>query len=165
MKNIPSKIVFSSIIAAAALVSCNKDLNRLPANAVFSDSIYSSPANYKLALANVYGGYTLTGTGGPSSSDIAGVDAGTSDFVRCWWNTEELTTNEAVCAWGDPGVPDFHNMNWSFTDPILIGLYARCGYQITLCNDFITHCTPAALQKLGVTGADATSIAQYAAEA
>lgn len=165
MKNIPLKIVFSFIAAASVLISCKKDLNRLPANSVFSDSIYSSPAGYKLALANVYGGYALTGTSGPGSSDIAGVDAGTSDFVRCWWNTQELSTDEAVCAWGDPGVPDFHNMNWSFTDPILIGLYARCGYQITLCNDFIAHCTPAALQKIGITGADATAIAQYAAEA
>ena len=165
MKNIRFKALFSCVISALGLISCNKDLNRLPANTLFSASVYNNAAGYKTALANVYGGYMLTGISGPGSSDIAGVDAGTSDFVRCWWNTQELTTDEAVCAWGDPGVPDFHNMNWSFTDPILIGLYARSGYQITLCNDFITHCTPAAVQKLGITGADATAIAQYAAEA
>ncbi len=165
MKNIPLKILVSSIVAVICFSSCNKELNRLPANSIFTDSVYSSVANYKLALANVYGGYTLTGTSGPGSSDIAGVDAGTSDFIRCWWNTQELTTDEAVCAWGDPGVPDFHNMNWSYTNPILIGLYARSVYQITLCNDFITHCSASAIQKLGATGNDATSIAQYAAEA
>ncbi len=165
MKNNPLKNILSLVALAGILGSCSKDLNRLPANSVFSDSIYSSAAGYKLALANVYGGYTLTGTTGPSNSDIAGVDAGTSDFVRCWWNTEELTTDEAVCAWGDPGVPDFHNMNWTFTDPILIGLYARCGYQITLANDFITHATPAAIQKLGLSGGDTAAIGQYAAEA
>ena len=165
MKNIHLIILFSTIVVTGLLTSCSKDLNRLPANSIFSDSVYSSAAGYKLALANVYGGYTLTGISGPSISDIAGVDAGTSDFVRCWWNTQELTTNEAVCAWGDPGVPDFHNMSWTSTDPILIGLYARCGYQITLCNDFITHCSTTALQKLGITGNDATAISQYEAEA
>lgn len=165
MKNSRFTILFSLIAVACMVVSCNKDLNRLPANSVFSDSVYSSPLGYKLQLANVYGGYTLTGTSGPGSSDIAGVDAGTSDFVRCWWNTEELTTDEAVCAWGDPGVPDFHNMNWAASNPILIGLYARSIYQITLCNDYITHCSTAAIQKLGITGNDATAISQYAAEA
>lgn len=165
MKNILFKMAFFFIIVTATLVSCNKDLNRLPANSVFTDSVYSTAAGYKLALANAYGGYTLTGTSGPSSSNIAGVDAGTSDFIRCWWNTQELSTDEAVCAWNDPGVPDFHNMDWTATDPILIGLYARSLYQVTLCNDFITHCTPAALASHNITGTDAANIANYKAEA
>lgn len=165
MKNILLKIILSLIVVTVTLVSCNKDLNRLPANSVFADSVYSNAAGYKLALANVYGGYTLTGTSGPGNSDIAGVDAGTSDFVRCLWNVQELTTDEAVCAWGDPGVPDFHNMSWASSDPILIGLYARSLYQITLANDFITHCTSAALQSHGITGSDAANVLQYKAEA
>jgi len=166
MKNIVFKIPFSLIIIAAAFTSCNKDLNRLPANSVFSDSVYSGPAGYKLALANVYGGYSLTGASGPGSSNIAGVDAGTSDFVRCWWDAQELSTDEAVCAWGDIGVPDFHNFSYTETDPILIGLYARCGYQITLCNDFITHCTSSALASAHITSSsDLANIANYKAEA
>lgn len=165
MKNILFKIPLSLIVVAATLASCNKDLNRLPANTVFSDSVYSNASGYKLELANVYGGYVLTGASGPGASDIQGVDAGTSDFIRCLWNVQELSTDEAVCAWGDPGVPDFHNMSWTATDPILIGLYARSMYQITLCNDFITHCTAAALQSHGITGADAANIAYYKAEA
>jgi starch-binding outer membrane protein, SusD/RagB family len=165
MKNIHFKIILLLMVFAGLLDSCSKDLNRLPANSIFSDSVYNSVAGYKIALANVYGAYTLTGNAGPASSDIAGVDAGTSDFVRCWWNTEELTTDEAVCAWGDPGVPDFHNMNWTYTDPILIGLYARSDYQITLCNDFIAHCTPSAEQSAGITGSDTATIAEFRAEA
>jgi hypothetical protein len=168
MKNIILKI---SILPALALgsmvsmVSCTKDLNRFPSNSVLEDSIYSTPAGYKQALANVYAGYTLTGNSGPSSSDIAGVDAGTSDFIRCLWNCEELTTDEAVCAWGDPGVPDLHNMSWTASDPILIGLYSRSLYQITLCNDFINHSTAASVAGHNITGADAAAIAQYRAEA
>jgi hypothetical protein len=145
MKNILFKKPFYFLLVAVVFASCSKDLNRLPANSVFSNTIYSTPASYQLALANVYGGYTLTGTSGPGSSDIAGVDAGTSDFIRCLWNTQELSTDEAVCAWNDPGVPDFHNMSWTSADPILIGLYSRSIYQITLANDFIAHCTTPAV--------------------
>lgn len=165
MKKNLFKISFPFIFIAGILTSCNKDLDRLPANSVFADSVYSTPAGYKMALANIYGGYALTGSSGPASSNIAGVDAGTSDFIRCLWNVQELSTDEAVCAWGDPGVPDFHNMSWTATDPILIGLYARSLYQITLCNDFITHCTSAAIASHGITGTDATDILQYKAEA
>jgi len=165
MRSVSFKISFYLVIITGILISCNKDLNRLPANAVFADSVYSTPNGYKLALANIYGAYELTGTSGPGSSSIAGVDAGTSDFVRCLWNVQELPTDEAVCAWGDPGVPDFHNMSWTATNPILIGLYARSMYQITLCNDFITHCTSAALASRGITGGDTVAISQYKAEA
>jgi starch-binding outer membrane protein, SusD/RagB family len=168
MKNILFKISCFSILASTALVSCNKDLNRTPANTFLSDSVYSTPASYYQALANVYGGYSLSGIEGPSGtpgSDIAGVDGGTSDFIRCLWNAQELSTDEAVCAWGDPGVPDFHNLSWTSSDPILIGLYARSYYQITLCNDFINHSTAAAVQSKGITGNDALAIAQYRAEA
>ena len=38
-------------------------------------------------------------------------------------------------------------------------------YQITLCNNFLQQATPAILASRGITGADATNIANYAAEA
>lgn len=163
MKRIRSKKYFLILFAALAFASCQKDLNRLPAHSVFPNNIYNSVAGYKLMLATVYSGYTLTGANGPGSSDIAGVDAGTSDFIRCLWNVQELPTEEAVCAWGDPGVPDFHNMSWTSSNPILIGLYSRSLYQITLCNDFIAHCAPSALQSAGIT--DTATIGTYRAEA
>lgn len=166
MKNIRFKNLFSLVAVGLILLSsCTKELNHFPANSVFSDSVYSNAASYKTALANVYAGYVLTGTSGPGSSDIAGVDAGTSDFVRCLWNVQELTTDEAVCAWGDPGVPDFHNMSWTSTDPILIGLYARSLYQITLCNSFIAHCSDAELASHNITGDDAATVQEFKAEA
>jgi len=161
MKNISFKILFTFIAIIAILISCSKDLNRLPANQVFSDSVYSTPAGYKMALANVYSGYILTGVSGPGSSDIAGVDAGTSDFIRCLWNAQELTTDEAVCNWNDPGVPDFHNFSYTGADKILVGLYSRSLYQITLCNDFITHCNNAP----SFSASDKVNLAYYKAEA
>ena len=164
MKNI-LKISILTTGIAAVLVSCTKDLNRLPANTEFQSSVFSNAANYKQSLATVYSGYVLTGANGPTSSSIAGVDAGTSDFIRCLWNVQELPTDEAVCAWGDVGVPDFHNLKWVATNPILIGLYARSLYQITLCNNYIQQCTPAAYKANGISGSDTATLNQYKAEA
>ena len=164
MKNISFKMLFSIITASVLFGSCSKDLNRLPANQVFGDSVYSTPAGFKMSLANVYGAYTFSGINGPNgASDIAGVDGGTSDFIRGLWNTQELPTDEAVCAWGDPGVPDLHKLAWTGADPILIGLYSRSLYQVALCNDFITHCN--SIPTSGFSTTDITNIGYYKAEA
>ncbi len=147
-------------IASASLISCSKDLNREPPNSITASTVFSSAANAKEALAKVYGAYALTGSGGSGSSDLGGIDAGTSDFIRLLWDANELSTDEAVCAWGDPGVPDFHNMDWTSGNTILLGLYARCMYQITVCNSFIQQASASKL-----SGQDAADIGHYIAEA
>lgn len=145
-----------------ALVSCNKDLNRQPYNTTTASQVFSTPTGAKEALAKVYGAYALTGSTGSASSDLGGIDAGTSDFVRLMWNANELSTDEAVCAWNDPGVPDFHNMAWSSSNTILLGLYARCIYQITVANAFIQQASAVSGK---FSGSDATDLAHYIAEA
>ena len=54
---------------------------------------------------------------------MSGIDAGFSDFFRLYWKAQELSTDEAVVAWGDAGIQDFHLMNWSSENPFLKGLY------------------------------------------
>src|SRR5258708_20538628 len=100
-------LTIASISLILGLASCSKDLNRLPANSIFTDSVYHSVTGYQQALANVYGGYAVTGSSGPGSSDIAGVDAGTSDFFRCLWNFPRLSTARPPCACGHPCMPPF----------------------------------------------------------
>ena len=153
-------------ILAGSLMSCDKNKILAPNYQVTSAQVYSNAAGYKQSLAKVYGSFALTGNSGPAGSgDIAGIDEGTSDFFRLLWYAEELPTDEAVIAWGDPGVPDFHNMNWSSSNVILTGLYYRSLYQITLCNDFIRQSTDAELSTRGISGTDATNIRYYRAEA
>jgi hypothetical protein len=142
---------------------CTKDLNRYPSNTTTASDVYSTAAGFKQALAKVYGSYALVSSTDPGHSDLGGIDAGTSDFVRLLFDAQELSTDEAVCAWNDPGVPDFHNMNWNSGNTILLGLYSRCVYQITVANSFIANASDAAIAKF--SGADATNIAYYRAEA
>jgi hypothetical protein len=166
MKRNIFKTMIAAGIFAGSLASCSKKLDLLPTNDVTAAQVYSTSAGYTQAFAKVYGSYALTGNTGPAGNgDVQGIDEGTSDFVRLYWNAQELTTDEAVCAWGDPGVPDLHAMNWSASNPILTGLYYRSFYQITLCNDFINQASDDNLASRGITGASADTIRRYRAEA
>ncbi|MBI1781336.1 MAG: RagB/SusD family nutrient uptake outer membrane protein, partial [Sphingobacteriales bacterium] len=111
------RIMNSSLVITAFLVlitSCSKKLDLLPKNDVTSEVVYSTPAGYKQAFAKLYGAFALTGNSGPAGNgDVQGIDEGFSDFLRLFWKAQELSTDEAVIAWGDAGIQDFHNMNWS----------------------------------------------------
>jgi hypothetical protein len=145
---------------AINLVSCSKDLNRQPPNSITSTEVFSTPAGALQALAKVYGAFALTSSTGPGNGDLGGIDPGTSDFVRLLWDVSELSTDEAVCAWNDPGVPDLHNMDWNSSNVILLGLYARIMFQVTVANSFIQQASSASF-----TGQDKTNLGYYVAEA
>ncbi|HEY8782378.1 MAG TPA: RagB/SusD family nutrient uptake outer membrane protein [Mucilaginibacter sp.] len=166
MKRNLVKTLFITGLLTSGLMSCNKNKILTPNYEVTSQAVYSTTLGITEAAAKVYGAFALTGNQGPAGSgDIAGIDEGTSDFFRLLWYAEELPTDEAVIGWGDPGVPDLHQMNWSSSNVILLGVYERSMYQITLANDFIRQTAPATLASHGITGADATNIGYFRAEA
>ena len=159
-------INYSFGLLALALVSCHKDLDRFPPNDFTSAQVYANEGGYKQVLAKVYGSMALTGNNGPAGQgDVAGIDEGTSDFLRLYWKAQELPTDEAVVAWNDPGIQDFHNMNWSSTNPMLNGLYNRAFYIITLTNEFIRESAPEKVAERGISGAGADNIRRMRAEA
>ncbi|RXK60431.1 RagB/SusD family nutrient uptake outer membrane protein [Lacibacter luteus] len=158
--------ISSLILAVAALTSCHKQLDRTEPNTLPSGNVYTTEAGYLQVLAKVYGSMALTGNQGPAGNgDVAGIDEGTSDFLRLFWKAQELSTDEAVVAWNDPGIQDFHNMNWSSSNAMTKGLYYRCTYIVTLCNEFIRESDPAAVSGRGITGAAADNIKRMRAEA
>src|SRR5262245_22262152 len=128
--------IFTSSLVVL-LAACNKKLDLRPVNGLTSDVVYNTPQGYKNALAKVYSSFATTGNVGPNGNgDVQGIDEGTSDYLRLFWKAQELSTDEAVVAWGDPGIQDFHNMNWTSDNPMMKGLYYRSFYQITLANEF-----------------------------
>lgn len=166
MRNNIFKIFIIAGLSGFILTSCFKKLDQFPTNGLTPENVYSTPAGYKSAFAKVYGAFALTGNQGPAGDgDVQGIDEGFSDFLRLYFNAQELSTDEAVVAWGDAGIQDFHNMNWSASNPFLTGLYYRCYYQITLCNDFINQSADDKLSSRGISGADADAIRGYKAEA
>lgn len=152
------------------LGACTKDLNQKPNNGTTADIAYSTPLGYKQGLAKVYAGFALTGnTGGTGNADIPSqiiADEGNSDFLRLYFNLQELTTDEAAWTWqNDAGILGLHEMNWSSINPIIAGLYYRSFFQITLCNEFIRQAADDKLASRGITGTSADSIRHYRAEA
>jgi hypothetical protein len=151
------------LMAATLLIACHKDLDRLPPNVAAAEQLYTTEAGYKQVLAKVYGSMALTGNAGPAGAgDVAGIDEGTSDYLRLFWVAQELSTDEAVVTWNDPGLQDFHNMNWGANNPMLIGLYSRAFYIITLANEFIRESAP---EKISGRGLNSAEIARMRAEA
>ncbi|MEX1203139.1 MAG: RagB/SusD family nutrient uptake outer membrane protein [Ferruginibacter sp.] len=148
--------------------SCSDKLDLAPINDVTSEVVYATPLGYKQSLAKIYGTMALTGNaGGAGQADVffPGSDEGqNSDFFRTFWKAQELTTDEAVIAWGDPGVPDFHNMSWSPSNLFLHGVYYKALYQITLVNEFLRQSTDEKLAQRGIAGASADEIRKYRPE-
>jgi starch-binding outer membrane protein, SusD/RagB family len=160
MKNNKMKILTYTLIVSVIMASCTKKLDLLPTNDISAEAVYKNITGYKQSLAKVYGSFALT------SNDLSGIiDDGTSDFFRLFWKAQELSTDEAVVAWGDPGIQDFHLMNWTPDNPMLKGLYYRSMYQVTLANEFIRQSSDAKLTERAISGADANEIRNFKAEA
>lgn len=164
------KIIAAASLALMIASSCNKKLDLVPTNDITAQTVYSTPAGYKQALAKLYAAFALTGnSGGTGSPDIPSqiiADEGNSDFLRLYWNLQELTTDEAAWTWqNDAGVRGLHEMSWSSINPIISGLYYRSFFQITLCNDFIRQASDENLSKRGIGGSDAETIRRYKTEA
>lgn len=160
------KYITAAFLAAIGAVSCSKDLNLTHQGDVTSAAVYANAAAYKTQLAKVYASYALTSSSGAGSSDLGGIDAGTSDFLRLYWNAQELPTDEAACAWvGNDGIPDLDYNTWGSTNTLLQGLYTRSIYQITVANDYIKNASDAALTSKNITGDSAKLVATYRNEA
>lgn len=146
--------------------SCTKDLDRTPKYSTTADVLYSTENGYKQSLAKIYGGLALTGNAGPAgNADIAGIDEGFSDYLRTYFNLQELPTDEAVVSWNDQTIKDFHEMDWSASDNFVRALYSRLFYQITLANAFINESSDEKLSSRGFSGKDADNIKGFRAEA
>jgi len=170
MKNNKYKFLITVTVAVAVLAGCTKKLDLVPTNDITSATVYATPAGYKQALAKVYGAMALTGNSGPAGSpDISSQiisDEGNSDFLRMLWYMQSLSTDEAGWTYHNNTDPlNIHQLSWSSVNQTVGGLYYRCYFQITLCNDFINQCSDANLSARGITGTDADNIRAYKQEA
>lgn len=170
MKN---KISIPALITIIIAASCAKKLDLAPVNALTPVTVYNSADGYLAVLAKIYGTLSITGNIGPSSDpndpngpDIrGGLDEGSQvAFIRGFFNCEELPTDEAVVAWNDQTIQNFHGLSWTSADPFLRGIYARPIYNITLMNEYLRQSTDDQLAANGINGADADNIKKSAAE-
>lgn len=154
------------LLAASLASSCEKKLDLFPTNDLTPATTYSTPDGYKSVLAKIYGGMATTGNQGPAGqSDIQGLDEGSqSPFIRGFFNCQELPTDEAIVAWNDQTIHDFHDMKWTSADPFLKGMYARPIYNITVANEYLRESTEEKVASRNITGAAAQDIKASRAE-
>lgn len=128
------------VTAILMLASCVGDLDVTPIdpNLITSATVYDSPEAYKQGLAKLYATFALSGQQGPAGQpDIAGIDEGFGNYLRQYWNCQELTTDEAVISWNDATIKDFHWHTWSPSDVFISAIYSRIMYTVALCNEYI----------------------------
>lgn len=155
------------IVFSITLTSCLKDLNTIPLDkdVITSATVFDDPASYEQFLAKVYAGLAVSGQQGPAGMpDISGIDEGFSTYLRQYWCAQELTTDEAIIAWNDGNIRDYHDQDWSSTNEFITAMYNRIYYQITLCNEFIRETTDAKLDERNVDAELRAKIKTYRAE-
>jgi hypothetical protein len=121
------------LFAMGVSTSCISDLDVEPIDPSVTQTFEQDGV-----FAKIYATLALTGQEGPAGrGDVDGIDEGTSAFVRLIWNLNELTTDEAICSWGDPGIPEMNFNRWSSSHDQITGVYGRFYFNVTLCNHFL----------------------------
>lgn len=133
-------ILIAGALSSMLLTSCFSDLDPqdLGSKVRTSNNVYDSPLAYKQGLAKLYATFALSGQQGPAGQpDIAGIDEGFGNYLRQYWNCQELTTDEAVIGWNDATIKDFHYHTWTQTDAFIGAVYSRIMYTVALSNEYI----------------------------
>lgn len=158
-------VIFAVLGLSVGVFSCTKDLDVTPIdpNSSTTQQVFSTTDGFKQALAKLYASYAVSGQVGPAgNADISGIDEGFGNYLRQYFNLQELSTDEAVMAWNDATIKDFHWQTWTATDVFNNALYSRIFYTIAVSNEYIRD----ANQYIGKLSATDQAIAQqYIAEA
>lgn len=151
-----------------SLTACFADLDTLPLDKeeITAEEVYKNPEAYKQVLAKCYAGLAVSGQQGPSDNpDISGYDEGAAQYLRAYFNLQELPTDGAVVGWNDPGLPELNTMTWTSGNSFVYVMYSRIFLQIAYVNEYLRQSTEAKLNDRGITGQVRTDIARYRDEA
>lgn len=147
--------------------SCEDRLDLQPEDSrLTADAAFEDPAAYKQFLAKLYAGLSLSGQEGPAGApDLAGLDEGFSNYLRLYWQMQELPTDEAVIAWNDGTIQDLHAQVWTSGNEFIRTMYSRLMYQVALTNEYLRQTTSSKLDDRGVSTELRAEIQTYRAEA
>ncbi len=168
MKTYKYLILLSLVTLFSFGTGCFKDLDTVPLDKdiITSAVVYDDPESYIKVLAKLYAGLAVSGQQGPAGkADISGIDEGFGQYLRGYWYHQELPTDEAVIAWNDQTIKDFHYQTWGPDDGFIFAFYSRIFYQISLCNEFLRETTDEKLNSRNVSEDLKTKVKGYRAEA
>lgn len=152
-------------VALLGAVGCT-DITTNPESNPTGANIFNDPRSYKEFLARIYGGLQITGQAGPAGDpDIQGIDEGFSQYLRQYWQLQELPTDEAIIGWGDPTLPELNTQQWGSGNLFVAAMYYRVFYQVMLANEFLRETTDEKLAARNASQAVIDQVHQYRAEA
>ncbi len=151
------KSIFIIFLSTLVLTACVDDLDVTPKDpdVIMAGNLGDDPEYMKQVLGKIYASFIISGQGANGGSDISASDDNFFTTMRALWNLQEITTDEAICGWGDVGIADLNTQTWSPSNQFLTALYQRLGLSITYANDFISL----------TAGDDDPQVVQYNAEA
>ncbi|MCB0587956.1 MAG: RagB/SusD family nutrient uptake outer membrane protein [Phaeodactylibacter sp.] len=160
------KIVNISLIFILMVLSACTDLDVTPQNDLTPDVFFTEDDAYERFLTRIYAGFAVTGQQGPAgNADIKGLDEGFSQYLRQYWQLQELPTDEAVIGWNDDGLPDLSDHTWSSSNQFVRALYYRIFFQVSLANEFLRESTDDKLDSRGVSEEVKAQMPAFRAEA
>ncbi len=163
MKNI-NMIKVTTIALLLGLVSCT-DLDVIPENAAVGEVVFTDPAAYKQSLAKVYAGLAIGGqSSGDDNSDISGINGGFSQYIRMYFNLQELPTDEAVIGWNDGSIQTLHFHTWTSQSEFINAMFNRVYFQVSMANEFLRQTTDDLLIARANSEAIKADVKQYRAE-
>lgn len=161
-KILQTTLVLGLLIGTGA---CTK-LDLEPRSSLTPEVLFKDETAYRSFLAKLYAGLAVSGQQGPAgNADITGIDEGFSNYIRGYWNLQELTTDEAVVAWEDGTLQTLHTHTWTEGSEFVAATYYRIYYQISLANEYLRETSDDKLDARGVSEATHEAIHTYRAEA
>ena len=148
--------------------SCEGDLDVTPNDPelLLEDEFFADSNSYTSLLAGVYANLSLSGLSGAGSSNIGGLDAGTGQYIRGLYNLQNLSTDESIFTFeNDPGIRGIQRGTWDAENPLILGVFARASFSVTLANEFLRQTTDELLDSRGVSDDLRQDITQFRAEA
>lgn len=132
--------IVAILLASIALTTaCTNDLNTEEIGPNVEEDPYASADKYPILLAKIYAGFSRIGLTGPDGDgDIpSSSDQGKTNFLRIYFNMQELTSDEAKCAWNDNDEKNYSQSLLTPDNSIGYMFYQRCMTNIAFANEFI----------------------------
>src|SRR6185312_310121 len=165
MNRRPRRALIAATFLILGAIGCT-DTKELPTSTITDTNCFNDPGSYRVFLAKIYAGLAVSGQQGPAGNpDISGIDEGFGQYLRLYWEAQELPTDEAVIAWGDIGLPELNTQLWSSNNTMVVSMYYRVAFQVSLVNEFLRQTTDAKLAERNVSPGLKAQIQTFRAEA
>src|SRR5919112_1564609 len=165
MNRSPSRALITAMFLILGASGCT-DTTETPISTISDVDYFNDPSSYRALLARIYSGLAVSGQRGPAGNgDIKGIAEGFSQYLRLYWEAEELPTDEAVIAWGDPGLPEMNTQLWASSNTFVISMYYRVAFQVSQANEFLRQTSEEKLNERNVSPDLRATIQVFRAEA